>query len=104
MWTIFVSTVLIVTLVAINSVSKFLLKKLIINKFIQWLLKHFKQAVDVHEDVMKIFNECKKQEKATDEDVQTLLHLKEPQTQSAKCLMACAYEKTGAVSRHLKVY
>lgn len=50
------------------------------------------------EDKMKLLNECKEQEKATDEDVQMFLSQKKPESKGGKCLMACIYEKTGGVS------
>lgn len=42
---------------------------------------------------MKTVNECKEQEKATDEDVQAFLSHKLEQSHAGKCLVACIYEK-----------
>lgn len=50
---------------------------------------------------MKLLNDCKVQEKATEEDVQMFLNQKKPESKSGKCLMACIYEKTGGVSSFL---
>lgn len=51
----------------------------------------------ISEDKMKIVNECKEQEKATDDDFQAFLSHKLQQTSTGKCLMACIYEKIGGV-------
>lgn len=55
------------------------------------------QADVIPEDKVKLLNECKMQEKATDEDVHMFLGQKRPQSKSGKCLIACIYEKTGGV-------
>lgn len=55
------------------------------------------KADETSEDKMKTANECKEQEKATDEDLQAFTNHKLQQTQTGKCLMACIYEKNGGV-------
>lgn len=49
------------------------------------------------EDKMKIVDECKEVEKATDEDMQAFVNHKLQQTEAGKCLLACIYEKNGGV-------
>lgn len=55
------------------------------------------------EDKMKTAAECKDQEKATDEDVQAFISHKLQQSRSGKCLLACIYEKSGAVSVFINI-
>lgn len=46
---------------------------------------------------MKILNECKTTEKASDDDVSQFAAQKLPNGPNAKCFMACFYEKVGVV-------
>ena len=57
------------------------------------------------EDKMKLLNDCKMQEKATDEDVQMFLGQKRPESRTGKCFMACIYERTppGGVSQFYSI-
>lgn len=49
---------------------------------------------------MKLVNECKDQEKASDDDAQAWLKdYSPPSTPAGKCLMACMHEKIGTVSK-----
>lgn len=48
-------------------------------------------------NLMGVLNECKVEEKATDDDIKGFLSHKIPQNRSGKCLMACAFEKNGDV-------
>lgn len=50
------------------------------------------------EEQMKVVNECKEKEKATDADVQGFLGHSLPGSPTAKCLSACVLESTGGVS------
>lgn len=56
------------------------------------------------DDKMKLLNDCKDQEKATDDDVQMFLSQKKPQTKGGKCLIACIYEKKGGVSNYSFIF
>lgn len=47
----------------------------------------------------EILQECKNQEIATDEDVQTIGNHNIPETRGAKCLLACTMEKFDVVSK-----
>lgn len=50
------------------------------------------------EEKKRIIDECKAQEKATDDDAQQLLNYKIPTGPNGKCFLACVNEKTGVVS------
>lgn len=50
------------------------------------------------EEKIKLVNECKEKEKATDADVQELIGHGLPTTQTGKCLSACVMENLGGVS------
>lgn len=52
----------------------------------------------------KILDECKSGENASDEDVNTLLEHVVPKTESGKCLIACAHEKTGIVTWNFMIF
>lgn len=56
------------------------------------------------EEKKKVLNECKDQEKATDEDVQNVMNHKIPQGPNSKCLLACMHEQMGIVSLFLLFY
>lgn len=45
----------------------------------------------------KLFNDCKDKEKATDEDVKTMMARDIPTTRTGKCLIACVHENLGIV-------
>ncbi|XP_055298616.1 general odorant-binding protein 19d-like [Sitodiplosis mosellana] len=49
------------------------------------------------EEKKKIIDECKAQEKATDDDVQQLMSHKLPNGPNGKCFLACINEKTGVI-------
>lgn len=46
----------------------------------------------------KIFDECKSAEGGTDDDLNDLIQHEVPETESGKCVLACAHEKLGLVS------
>lgn len=54
------------------------------------------------EEKIKLVNECKEKEKATDADVQELIGHGLPTTQTGKCLSACVMENLGGVSTRFK--
>lgn len=61
-----------------------------------FFVSFFRQA---EEDKMKIVNDCKTQEKATDADLQAMKEKKgPPTTPTGKCFVTCLFEKHGAVS------
>ncbi|XP_031634709.1 general odorant-binding protein 19d-like [Contarinia nasturtii] len=45
----------------------------------------------------KLLNECKNLAEATDDDVNLLLERKVPEDYKGKCLLKCAYEKSGVI-------
>lgn len=49
------------------------------------------------EEQKKIFNECKEQEKASEDDIQEFMDYKVPQSPKAKCVLACMHEKSKIV-------
>lgn len=50
-----------------------------------------------------MLNECKQQEKASDDDVLQFMNHKIPQGPNAKCFLACVHEKTGIVSKSFEL-
>lgn len=46
----------------------------------------------------EVLMKCKEQENSSDEDLQTISSFNQPETYSAKCLLACTMEKDGFVS------
>lgn len=60
-----------------------------------------KEARDMFRNMSQ---ECKEQEKATDEDVETMIDEKYPDSKEGKCLIACMQEQFGIVSSLKKNY
>lgn len=62
-------------------------------------INFYKQAGGPPSDEKKkLIDDCKAQEKATDEDAQQFLNFKIPTGPNGKCFLACINEKTGVVS------
>jgi PBP/GOBP family len=53
---------------------------------------------DERELVNHVLVECKAKEGGSDEDFNKMLNEQVPETKTAKCMAACAYEKVGVVS------
>lgn len=52
-------------------------------------------------EMIKLIEECKTAEKATDNDVMSMKNNVQPMTKVVKCLITCTYEKLGLVSLDL---
>lgn len=50
-----------------------------------------------------VFHECKSTEGGTDDDLNDLIQREVPETETGKCVLACAHEKMGLVSIVLNV-